>query len=317
CARGQLSRRRRAGGPRLVSRRGRRPCPRQSADGLAAEDLRCGLPCVPREPSHRRGAALPARGCPAGAILARGACSRGCWDAAPRRLDGARARSARAAAAATASGRPLGLVRRPRREHLAGAPGRRRSALSPRARGPGMARRGRPGDASGRQGGGPAREPGRLRLAGRLLRGCTPWRSACGGARHVSGGRDPGKRGDRGGTAARAGGSRRIPRPRSRARLTMALGALRTTHDRIAQRLAALVPQDLVALAARFGIGATFWLSGRTKMEGVIAVTDGAIDLFREEFRLPLIDPVVAAHMAAWAETLFPMLLFLGLFTRL
>jgi len=97
----------------------------------------------------------------------------------------------------------------------------------------------------------------------------------------------------------------------------MALGALRTTHDRIAQRLAALVPQDLVALAARFGIGATFWLSGRTKMEGVIAVTDGAIDLFREEFRLPLIDPVVAAHMAAWAETLFPMLLFLGLFTRL
>lgn len=97
----------------------------------------------------------------------------------------------------------------------------------------------------------------------------------------------------------------------------MALGALRTTHDRIAQRLAALVPQDLVALAARFGIGATFWLSGRTKMEGVIAVTDGAIDLFREEFRLPLIDPVVAAHMAARAETLFPMLLFLGLFTRL
>jgi len=97
----------------------------------------------------------------------------------------------------------------------------------------------------------------------------------------------------------------------------MALGALRTTHDRIAQRLAALVPQDLVAPAARFGIGAPFWLPGRTKMEGVIAVTDGAIDLFREEFRLPLIDPVVAAHMAAWAETLFPMLLFLGLFTRL
>lgn len=97
----------------------------------------------------------------------------------------------------------------------------------------------------------------------------------------------------------------------------MALAALRSTHDRLAEWLATLVPQDVLALAARFGIGATFWLSGRTKVDGVIAVTDGAIDLFREEFRLPFVDPVVAAHMAAWAETLFPMLLFLGLFTRL
>ena len=45
-------------------------------------------------------------------------------------------------------------------------------------------------------------------------------------------------------------------------------------------------------------------------------MSDGAIELFRDEFRLPLVDPGLAAHLAAYAEHLFPLLLFLGLFTR-
>lgn len=92
--------------------------------------------------------------------------------------------------------------------------------------------------------------------------------------------------------------------------------ALRHWHNRIIDHLPALVPQDLLALAARFGIGATFWLSGRTKVDGLLRVSDGAIELFRDEFRLPLVDPGLAAHLAAYAEHLFPLLLFLGLFTR-
>lgn len=91
---------------------------------------------------------------------------------------------------------------------------------------------------------------------------------------------------------------------------------LRRSHNRLTDRLPALVPQDLLALAARFGIGATFWLSGRTKVDGLLQVSDGAVELFRDEFRLPLVDPGLAAHMAAYAEHLFPLLLFLGLFTR-
>lgn len=91
---------------------------------------------------------------------------------------------------------------------------------------------------------------------------------------------------------------------------------LRITYNRFGNQLAALVPQDLLALAARFGIGATFWLSGRTKVDGLLQVSDGAIELFRDEFRLPLVDPGLAAHMAAYAEHLFPLLLFVGLFTR-
>ena len=43
---------------------------------------------------------------------------------------------------------------------------------------------------------------------------------------------------------------------------------------------------------------------------------DSAIELFREEYKLPLIDPVVAAHLAAFAEHFFPILLVLGLASR-
>jgi putative oxidoreductase len=64
-------------------------------------------------------------------------------------------------------------------------------------------------------------------------------------------------------------------------------------------------------------IGALFFLSGRTKVDGWLTVNDSAYTLFREEFKLPLIPPEIAANAAAWAEHLFPVLLVLGLFTRL
>ena len=46
-------------------------------------------------------------------------------------------------------------------------------------------------------------------------------------------------------------------------------------------------------------------------------MTDGAYELFRTEYKLPLIPPELAAHLAAYAEHLFPLLLVLGLATRL
>ena len=73
----------------------------------------------------------------------------------------------------------------------------------------------------------------------------------------------------------------------------------------------------MIALAARFGIGAVFWLSGRTKVEGWLAVSDNAVALFADEYRLPLLSPELGAHLAAYAEHLFPLLLVLGLATRL
>ena len=87
--------------------------------------------------------------------------------------------------------------------------------------------------------------------------------------------------------------------------------------NRIADRLTDLVGHGLLALAARVAVGAIFFLSGRTKVEGLLSVTDGAYALFREEYKLPLLPPEFAAHMAAYAEHFFPVLLVLGLCTRL
>lgn len=87
--------------------------------------------------------------------------------------------------------------------------------------------------------------------------------------------------------------------------------------NHVADRLARAVSDDLLALCARFAIAATFFLSGRTKVEGLLRVTPGAIELFRDEYRLPLVPPGIAAHAAAYAEHLFPLLLVLGLATRL
>jgi len=93
----------------------------------------------------------------------------------------------------------------------------------------------------------------------------------------------------------------------------------RTFRDGYAHCAALLtrcIGHDLIALAARFGIAGVFWLSGRTKVEGWFTVSDNAVALFADEYRQPLLAPALAAHLAAYAEHLFPVLLVLGLATR-
>lgn len=91
-----------------------------------------------------------------------------------------------------------------------------------------------------------------------------------------------------------------------------------------------LAQTTLIGLLARIGLAATFWLSGQSKVTGlqidilggtplqwgIPQVTAGAVGLFREEYRLPLLPPDLAATLAAGAEHLFPLLLILGLATR-
>jgi putative oxidoreductase len=77
-----------------------------------------------------------------------------------------------------------------------------------------------------------------------------------------------------------------------------------------------LVPEWLLALVIRVGIAAIFFLSGRTKVDGLLHIKDTTYVLFAEEYKLPLVPPVVAAHAATYAEHLFSILLALGLFTR-
>jgi len=94
-------------------------------------------------------------------------------------------------------------------------------------------------------------------------------------------------------------------------------GGLRGAWNRVADALTSLIGDSLLALAARFGIAGIFFLSGRTKVEGPLTVSESAYALFREEYRVPILPPEIAVHLAAYAEHLFPVLLVLGLFTRL
>lgn len=85
---------------------------------------------------------------------------------------------------------------------------------------------------------------------------------------------------------------------------------------RLTDWLRRLLPDDLLLLIARLGIGAVFFLSGRTKVEGFLTIKPSTYELFRSEYALPLLPPEVAAQLATTAENCLPVLLALGLATR-
>ena len=91
---------------------------------------------------------------------------------------------------------------------------------------------------------------------------------------------------------------------------------IRAVWNKLADTLTAWITLSALALISRMGIAAVFFFSGRTKVDGFLTVNDSAYSLFREEYQVPVIPPEIAAHMAAYAEHLFPLLLVLGLFTR-
>jgi putative oxidoreductase len=91
------------------------------------------------------------------------------------------------------------------------------------------------------------------------------------------------------------------------------IGAL---YNRSVNSVDKLLSNDVLALVARAAIAGVFWLSGRTKVDGILSVNETALALFQDEYKLPIIPSEWAAYMAAYSEHLFPMLLVLGLFTR-
>ena len=94
------------------------------------------------------------------------------------------------------------------------------------------------------------------------------------------------------------------------------MASLIALYDRCVGRLSALASDALLLLIARLGIAAVFFTSGRTKVDGIIHITEGTYELFRTEYALPLIPPNIAAVAATWSEHVFSILLVLGLFTR-
>ena len=76
------------------------------------------------------------------------------------------------------------------------------------------------------------------------------------------------------------------------------------------------VPDALVALMLRVFPALVFWQSGQTKVDG-FSIRDSTWFLFETEYALPVIPHEVAAVLATVAEHLLPVLLILGLCTRL
>lgn len=89
------------------------------------------------------------------------------------------------------------------------------------------------------------------------------------------------------------------------------------------------IPDAVIAVIGRFSIAAIYWQSAQTKVEGfAIDIVSGtftlgmphlapsAIDLFRDEYKLPVIPPEIAAYMAAIAEHSLSFLILIGLATR-
>jgi len=73
------------------------------------------------------------------------------------------------------------------------------------------------------------------------------------------------------------------------------------------------VPYSLLALPLRLAVATVFWNSAMTKL----ANWDTALALFVDEYKVPLLAPEVAAYITVSIELTTPVLLVLGLGTRL
>jgi putative oxidoreductase len=72
-------------------------------------------------------------------------------------------------------------------------------------------------------------------------------------------------------------------------------------------------PLSIIQLAGRVGVGAVFFKAGLLKYNSF----EFTVLLFRDEYKVPLLDPAVAARIAMIQELTIPIFLFLGLATRL
>jgi putative oxidoreductase len=72
------------------------------------------------------------------------------------------------------------------------------------------------------------------------------------------------------------------------------------------------IPYALLAIPLRLAVATVFWNSGTTKL----ADWDATLQLFAEEYQVPILPPALAANIVASIELSTPILLVLGLLTR-
>ncbi|HEX6999905.1 MAG TPA: DoxX family protein [Gammaproteobacteria bacterium] len=79
------------------------------------------------------------------------------------------------------------------------------------------------------------------------------------------------------------------------------------------RRMLERFPMSIIQLGMRIGVGAVFFRSGLLKLDS----WQFTVQLFRDEYRVPLLEPVLAAQLTTAVELAVPPLLFAGLATRL
>jgi putative oxidoreductase len=87
--------------------------------------------------------------------------------------------------------------------------------------------------------------------------------------------------------------------------------APRTWFINIRQRLG-YVPLSIIQLAMRIAVGSVFFKAGLLKFNSF----EFAIKLFEEEYKVPVLSPIVAARLSMFNELTWPVFLVLGLATR-
>lgn len=76
------------------------------------------------------------------------------------------------------------------------------------------------------------------------------------------------------------------------------------------------IVQPLLLFGFRFYVAFVFFKSGLTKVDDNFKITSSTIDLFKYDFKVPVLPPEIAAYLATYAELILPVLLVLGFFTR-
>jgi putative oxidoreductase len=72
-------------------------------------------------------------------------------------------------------------------------------------------------------------------------------------------------------------------------------------------------PLSIIQLAMRIGVGAVFFNAGLLKYNS----WEFTVLLFRDEYQIPVLDPLMAARIAMIQELTIPVLLFVGFATRI
>ncbi len=88
-------------------------------------------------------------------------------------------------------------------------------------------------------------------------------------------------------------------------------------YDGIIATISGRLAEGLLLVLVRFALAGIFWRSARTKIEegSFLMMSDTTVLLFENEYGMPY--PQITSMIATYAEHLLPILVVLGLFTRI